>query len=102
MARGLRIGHPPFQSFTDAFAYNENPMTSQGGVYQVSPSDWNTPKVISGFGATCATGNSNDYKDAQILVSATNTWSNRRHYHGVMSVASGAYARAASAGNKEH
>ncbi len=102
MARGLRIGHPAFQSFTDSFGYNENPMTSQGGIYQISPSDWNTPRVISGFGATAGAGNSNDYKDSQILVSATNTWSNRRHYRGVMAVASGAYARAAANGNLEH
>jgi hypothetical protein len=52
----------PTNAFSDGFAYNENPMTSQGGVYQISPSDWNTPKVVSGFGATCAVGNSNDYK----------------------------------------
>lgn len=93
---------PPTNFFSDSFGYTETPMTSRGGTYQISPSDWNTPRAINGFGATAGAGNSNDYKDSQILVSATNSWGNRRYYRGVMAVASGAFARAAANGNKEH
>lgn len=90
------------KTFSDSFAYSENPMTSQGGIYLLGPTNWNTPKVVNGFGATCSVGNSGDYKDSQIAVNATVGWTNRRYFRGVMAVASGAFARAAAAGNKEH